>query len=64
MKLTLANDEDRKKFWDAAFAWSDQQDWDYYTKDAFPAIKGVAEFLANQNGETVFESYVGREYNK
>jgi hypothetical protein len=62
MKLKLASDEDRDKYWRIAFAWRDQQEWAYYQPDKFAAAKGVAEFLANQNGETCFESYVGREY--
>lgn len=60
MKLKLA--EDPLKYWDIAEKWSNQQDWDYYYPDKFPAIKGVAEFLANEDGLTLFESYVGREY--
>ena len=64
MKLKLADDEQRTKYWNRAKAWSDQQDWDYYQKDAFASNKGIAEFLANQDGYTVFESYVGREYEK
>ena len=62
MKLKLANNE--QAYWDTAFAWADQQDWAYYNDDKFPATKGVAEFLANQDGYTLFESYVGREYDK
>lgn len=64
MKLTLANEKDRARYWGMAQLWSAQQDWAYYRNDKFPAIKGVAEYLANQNGETVFESYVGREYER
>ena len=60
MKLKLA--EDWLKYWDIAFRWAHQQDWSYYEKDTFPAVKGVAEYLANQDGCTIFESYVGREY--
>ena len=62
MKLKLANDKDMANYWRKAITWADQQDWAYYQKDKFPAIKGVAEFLANTNGFTLFESYVGREY--
>ena len=62
MKLKLASDVQRARYWDTATAWADQQDWLYYVNDRFPAVKGVAEFLANQDGYTVFESYVGREY--
>ncbi len=62
MKLKLA--EDKQKYWDIGKAWSKQQDWDYYKKDEFPAVKGVAEFRANQDGVTLFMSYVGRAYEK
>ena len=64
MKLKLASKEQRDKYWDVAFDWSNQQDWAYYNDDRFPAEKGIAEFLANQDGYTLFESYVGREYDK
>ena len=64
MKLKMANENLREKYWDTARAWSCQQDWAYYRTDEFPSVKGVAEFLANQDGYTVFESYVGRNYDK
>ena len=60
MKLKLA--EDRLKYWNIAFAWEEQQSWKFYVQDKFPAAKGIAEYLANQDGYTLFESYVGREY--
>ena len=62
MKLKLASNAQRVEYWDKAFVWSGQQDWAYYNDDRFPAEKGIAEFLANEDGYTVFESYVGREY--
>ena len=64
MKLKLASEEDRANYWSMAKVWSAQQDWAYYQKDTFAAEKGVAEWLANQNGETCFESYVGRKYKR
>lgn len=62
MKLKLA--KDTEKYWKAAATWASQQDWAYYQHDRFPAIKGLAEFLANQEGETIFEGWAGREYKK
>jgi len=59
MKLKLANNS---KYWRIAKEWGDQQDSAYYRRDKFLAVKGVAEYLANEDGLTLFESYVGREY--
>lgn len=63
-ELRLASEKDRQRYWGLAIDWCDQQDWRYYCDDRYPALKGVAEYLANQNGETIFMSYVGRNYEK
>lgn len=62
MILKMSTDEQIKEYWDKAKVWSDQQDWAYYRTDEFAARKGIAEYLANQDGLTVFYSNVGREY--
>lgn len=64
MKLKIATEKQMVKYWTLAQAWSDQQDWNFYRKDEFVARKGVAEYLANQDGLTVFYSFVGREYER
>lgn len=64
MKLKLAEDPTNSKYWKIGMAWAEQQDWAYYKPDRFPAVKGIAEYLANQDGFTLFYSYVGREYEK
>ena len=64
ISLTLASQKDIDRYWGIAAAWADQVSWKYYQNQRFTQIKGIAEFLANQDGFTVYYSNVGQEYKK
>lgn len=61
-KLKMA--QDWKDYWDRAEQWADQQDWSYYNKDRNASVRAVAMFMANQDGVSVMEGWVGTEYKK